>query len=157
MSATTSSNLKDDPEHHVTDILAAMALVGGLGGMMLRVKIGLDHTSYPQLIEAWKDRVTKMADLRHWPTSIKPDRVAIETLRYWLSNVCPECTGLKYTKHDKSPTLQSEVCPCCDGAGVMPMQFAGEIRKFAIDALEELSDIDVRVGIRVAKKLKKVD
>lgn len=155
--ATRSSNLRDSPTHHGTDVLAAMALVGGMGGLLIRLKVGLDHTSYPQALEQWRDRVTQMADRRHWPTSIQPARVANESMKYWLNNICPECTGLKYVKHEKSPTLQSECCPCCDGTGTKPMNFAPEIRKFCLDALAELGEIDRLVGIEASKLLKRTE
>ncbi len=153
-SATRSSNLRDGPNHHATDILAAMAWSGGFGAILIRLKIGLDHTSYPQAIEQWRAKVTEMADKKHWPTRISPDRVANESMKYWLNNICDGCTGLRYVKHEKSPTLQSEMCPCCDGTGVKPMPFAAEIRRYAIDALTELAEIDRLVGIEASKLMR---
>lgn len=156
-SATRSSNLRDSPMHHGTDVLAAMALVGGMGGLLIRLKVGLDHTSYPQAIEQWREHVTAIADRRHWPTSIQPARVANESMKYWINNICPECTGLGAIKHEKSPTLQAGCCPCCDGTGIKPMNFAPEIRKFCLDALAELGEIDRLVGIEASKLLKRTE
>jgi hypothetical protein len=155
--ATQASNLADDAHHHQLDIIKAVALAGGLGGLLIRVKVGLDATSYPQLVDRWKQHITRMADTKHWPTCVKPEKVAVEVLRYWLNNVCKECTGLKYVKHEKSPALKAEICPCCDGTGITPPKFANEYRRYALDAMSELEEIDLAVGINASKRLRNTD
>jgi hypothetical protein len=153
--ATQASNLADDAHHHQLDIIKAVALAGGLGGLLIRVKIGLDATSYPQLVGQWKLHITRMADTKHWPTCIKPEKVAVEVLRYWLNNVCAECTGVKFVRHEKSPSLKAEICPCCDGTGSQPPKFANEYRRYALDAMAELEEIDLAVGINASMRLKR--
>ena len=110
VSAAQSSNLIDDDRHNQTNVLCAAALcagltelkingesfakigamAGGLGGLLLRVKVGNDAGSYPQLLDAWVARVTYLADKKHWPTQIRPRKIAIATLEYWLNNICRE-------------------------------------------------------------------
>lgn len=145
IAATQSGNLKDSAERSSADLLKAFAMVGGMGGMLVRVKIGLDASSYPQLLDSWRDHVRQLADRKHWPTCVKPEKVAAEVLRYWLNNVCPGCTGV-VTRH---------ICPACDGCGILPPQFAPEYRRFAIDALTELEEIDRITGINATKLLRR--
>lgn len=144
ISAAQSSNLKDGAERASADFLKAYAMVGGLGSMLVRVKIGLDASSYPQLLTAWKDHVRQMADRKHWPVCIKPQKVAAEVLHYWMNNVCGQCLGV----------VTRELCPCCDSSGILPPQFAPEYRRFALDALAELEEIDRLTGVNATKLLK---
>lgn len=144
IAATQSGNLKDGAERSSADLLKAFALVGGMGGMLVRVKIGLDASSYPQLIDAWRDHVRQIADRKHWPTCVKPEKVSAEVLRYWLNNVCSMCTGV----------ATREICQACDGCGIAPPQFAPEYRRYALDCLAVLEEIDIATGIAAARLLK---
>lgn len=144
IAATQSGNLKDGAERSSADLLKAFALVGGMGGMLVRVKIGLDASSYPQLLDAWRDHVRQIADRKHWPVCIPISKVAAEVLRYWLDNVCRQCTGV----------VTRDICSCCDGCGITPPQFAPEYRRYALDVLAELEEIDRCTGVQATRLLK---
>jgi hypothetical protein len=144
IAATQSGNLQDSAERTAADFLKAYAMVGGLGSMLVRVKSGLDTKSFPQLLDAWQDHVRQMADRKHWPVCVKPSKVAAEVLRYWLDNICRQCTGV----------VTRAICSACDGCGITPPQFAPEYRRYALDALAELEEIDRLTGVSALKLLK---
>ena len=152
-STTLSSNLKDDAEHHNTDILIAIALSSDIAYLIFRVKYANDLSSYPQLRTLWEDKVRLKADLRHWPTNVKPERVAKITLEYFLANICDKCDALGYIKHESSPTLTATACPCCDGAKIKPFVCERDIRKYALDVLDELHQCEPNSEDRARKKL----
>lgn len=153
--ATMSSDLRDDEHHHVTDVLAAVALSSELGSLLFRVKYADEKSSYPQLRLEWIKKVTFKADYRHWPTNINPSHVAILTLDHWLNDVCGSCNGLGYEKHESAPTLTDKACKVCDGTGHKNFNPSPIIAKYALDVLDELHQLSETAGGMAIKKLRK--
>ncbi len=153
--ATISSNLRDSEHHHATDVLAAVALSSDMGSLLFRVRYGLDASCYKPLREAWIAAVTKKADIRHWPTNIKPANLAVMVLDFWLNDICNPCNGLGYTKHEHAPSLTDQVCTVCNGSGKIEFKCERSVRKYAEDILEELPQIAIDAEKRAIKRLAK--
>jgi len=84
--SVTSSNLKDDEQHHATDVLAAAALCETrLATKLFRVKYAADATSYAALLSEWTEIVTFKSLLRTWPVEVSPKKIARLSLDHWLS------------------------------------------------------------------------
>jgi len=41
-------------------------------------------------------------------------------LLWWLSSVCPDCSGLGHLKLPDTPTLEDAACPTCNGSKLRP-------------------------------------
>lgn len=147
-----SSNLKDDEHHTDTAVLAAVALSSPFASLLFRVKYADDKSSYKQLRTEWIERVTDKADRVHWPTRIKPWRVAVEALDYWLDDRCKACGGLGYQKHEHAPMLTDVACHICNGAGTIPFKCAQEIEKYALGLLDDLNQFAFIGGTEAMKK-----
>ncbi|MDC8759045.1 hypothetical protein [Janthinobacterium fluminis] len=109
--ALGSSNLRDDAHHHSTEVLAAAALCHDLGTKLFRVKYAGDATSYPALLEAWREVVITKAAHRTWPADVSPAKVARLSLDHWLNDVCLACTGRGYEPVRGKASTMSDV-PC---------------------------------------------
>ena len=147
-----SSNLRNDERHSEPDVLAAVALTSGFASLLFRVKYANDASSYSQLRTEWCEMVTIKADFGHWPTLIKPRRVAIVSLDYWLHDKCSACDGLGYQKHENAPCLTDVACHICDGTGTAPFKCDPTFEKYAIPLLSELQQFAVKGGIAAMKK-----
>lgn len=120
--ATTSSNLKCDDSHHDVDALMAVALCGvPLGPLLIRAKIGNEESAYRALQPAWLDVVAKTAFMKNWPEKIKVKVVAEKSLRHWMNDACPTCTGRKSDRIDNTPCLSGVDCVDCGGTGKRPV------------------------------------
>lgn len=147
-----SSNLKDDEHHTDTSVLAAVALSSPFASLLFRVKYANDASSYKQLRVEWIERVTEKADGSHWPTRIKPWKVAVEALDYWLHDRCEACEGRGYQKHEHAPMLTDVACHVCDGTGTVPFKCAQEIEKYAVGLLDDLNHMAYIGGARAMEK-----
>lgn len=150
--ATQSSDLTSDAWHHDCDSLAAVAICGvPIGNVLIRVKFGNDVNSYHELLRIWNKEVRKVADLHHWPTSIKPETVALKSLNYWINNICESCDGLGFLKIANTPALSSHECPLCGGDGIKLLVTSPSIQKKVetmVDRLEELVLTATRLSAR---------
>ncbi len=108
------------------DTLGALGLVGiteRLADAVFRLKYALDAKTYPDALRGVYG-LARALDQRHrW--RLKRRRLhwmARRVLDYWLSDVCPTCTGVRYEVAAGSPHLSDHVCPDCRGSGkrVMP-------------------------------------
>src|SRR4051812_11674779 len=172
--ATQSSNLMDDARHRQTDILCAAALhsglkqikingesfarigamAGGLGGLLFRVKFGNDAGSYPQLLNGWVSHVTHVADRNHWPTMLKPRKVAITVLNWWINNICTSCDGTGFKKHENPQLRTDDICDCCDGTLIKNIVCEPYELRYAEDVISELSEIDRMFDIGTKNRLR---
>ena len=151
--ATQSSNLKSDEHHFETDKLAAMALSGGIGNLLFRVKYASDVTSYNALLESWTAIVIKKAGLRQWPKHITPQKVASKSLAYWLNDVCEECTGRGFQQVTNTPILSETECKVCRGTTKKPLACEANWRVYIEDMVDELNGMAAHAGARAMKKL----
>jgi hypothetical protein len=116
--AIGSSNLRDDAQHHQTEVLAAAALCRDLGTKLFRVKYAGDASTYPALLEAWREIVKTKAGHRAWPADVSPAKIARLSLDHWLNDVCPACTGRAYEPVKGVPSVLSDIaCRPCNGTG----------------------------------------
>lgn len=152
-SSSISSDLTDDAHHHALDVVAAVAMAGGIGGLLYRVKYALDASSYPQLRTAWHDLIIETADKRHWPTNINLRRLSSITLDYWINDRCGDCNALGFGKFANAPMLTGDVCVMCDGTGTRPFTCDSTMRRYAIDSISNLECIASEAGAAARRKL----
>jgi hypothetical protein len=152
--ATLSGNLRNDALHTAPEVLMAVALAGGFSSQLIRLKFGIEAPSYRRVLEEWTWLVSGKAVRRTWPDHISPDRVAYQSLRYWLNSVCPACTGHGKVKVLGAPVLSEKDCPLCSGSGKTELRCEFRLRDYVLDMVEEL-DAYVRRGMfRANKKLR---
>jgi len=153
--AIGSSNLKDDATHHHTEVLAAVALSGGIGNLLFRVKYYDDKTSFNTLLEHWRDIVKAKASLRNWPLDINRNDVARESLEYWLNDLCLTCKGrghLPTVEHDR--VLEDDDCPACLGTARRPIAVKYlPTKKYVTEMVENLNDMTIAAGCAAISKL----
>lgn len=152
--AIGASNLRDDEHHHSTEVLAAVALCRDLGAKLFRVKYAGDSTTYPALLEAWREIVKGKAILRAWPADISPKKVARLSLDYWLNDVCEACTGLAYQHVPGVPTVLSDIaCRACYGTGTRPIHVQHRVLTYVQDMVEVLNAMSAGAAGKAMKKL----
>jgi hypothetical protein len=151
--ATLSGNLRNDALHNVTDVLAAMALSGGLSGRLVRVKFANDWSGYKRLLDHWTWIVSEKAVRRTWPDHIPVDTVAHLSLRHWLCSICPACTGLKRIKVLGAPVLAERDCPVCRGTGMVELRCEPRLRDYVLDMVEEVDGAFRNGMARASRKL----
>jgi hypothetical protein len=152
--AAISGNLRNDELHGATDVLAAMALSGTFGAMLVRVKYCNDVGSYHRLLHQWTWIVSTRALRRNWPEHIPINTVAYMSLRRWLNSVCPACTGLGYIKELGAPVLSDRPCKLCKGTGVTELRCEMRVRDYVLDMVDELETDMLRAVTRAKKKLR---
>lgn len=153
--AVTSSNLKDDDQHHSTEVLAAAALCQSrLGTKLFRVKYASDATTYASLLDDWIEIVTFKSLLRGWPADVKPRKIARLSLDYWLNDVCPVCTGTGYQTVPNVPKVLSDVqCKACNGTAKRPLHVKHNLTVFVQDMVEALEVMTIEAGDETMRKL----
>jgi hypothetical protein len=152
--AAISGNLRNDALHVTPDVLAAMALSGRFGAMLVRVKYCNDASCYYRLLHQWTWIVSTKALRRNWPVQIPIDKVAYLSLRRWINSVCPACTGLGYIKELGAPVLSDRACRLCKGTGQVELRCNPAIRDYVLDMVDELETDMLRAVIRAKKKLR---
>jgi hypothetical protein len=153
--AVGSGNLHSDEHHFDTDVLAAVALSSGFGGLLFRAKYFNDAASYRRLLDQWTWIVSTKAARRAWPEHIPVDQVAYLSLKRWMSSVCPACTGRRQETIFNTPSLSSRNCRLCDGSGELPLRCASHIKDYVLDMIEELTADERKAGTRAARKLRR--
>jgi hypothetical protein len=153
-----SSNLKSDEHHFSADSLAVAAMVAMANGaelanLLFRVKYGLDATSHRALLEGWKVKVAKKAELRQWPKHITAKKVAELSLGYWLNDVCEPCGGKGFEVEPGTPMLSDVPCKCCKGTAKRPLVCEANWRDYVLGMLEELDEMTRSAGGRAMKRL----
>lgn len=153
-SALGSSNLRDDAHHHSTEVLAAAALCRNLGTKLFRVKYAGDATSYPALLDAWREIVKKKAGHRKWPEDVSPAKVARLSLDHWLNDVCPACTGRAYEPVRGQATVLSDfACRACSGSGTRPVTAQHKMLHLVEDMVEALNVMVAHAARQTLKRL----
>lgn len=158
--AVNSSDLRDDELHHSTDALAASALadVTGsqslFGSLLVRVKYadGTIHKTFESgtgnlasLLRIWTREVAKKGQERRWVPANTAwdmqaaqtlyDRVATQSLAFWLDGRCQPCNGAGTMAETR------RTCTCCAGSGraqVDAGRFESEIVRALVGELEGL-------------------
>lgn len=152
--ALGSSNLRDDAHHHATEVLAAAALCRDLGTKLFRVKYAGDATTYPALLDAWRDVVVTKAQHRRWPADVSPAKIARLSLDHWLNDVCPACTGRAYEAVKGVPRLMSDVaCHACAGTGRRAVVAKHNIEQLVIDMVDVLDAMAAHAAGQTMKRL----
>lgn len=151
--AAASGNLKNDLYHFDADVLAAVALSSGYGGLLYRVKYQNDAASYHKLLHHWTWIVSCKALRRCWPEHIPINKVALISLNRWINSVCPACTGRRAETIFNTPSLSARLCRVCDGTGEAPLRVDARWRDYVLDMIEELHGDERKAGARAAKKL----
>lgn len=152
--AIGSSNLRDDAQHHQTEVLAAASLCRDLGTKLFRVKFAGDATSYPALLEAWREIVIGKAALRTWPADVSPSKVARLSLDHWLNDVCPACTGRGYEMVRGQPTVLSDVaCRACAGQATRAVQVQHKLQHLVEDMVEALNAMSAHAAGQTMRRL----
>jgi hypothetical protein len=153
--SVTSSNLKDDEQHHATDVLAAAALCETrLATKLFRVKYAADATSYAALLSEWTEIVTFKSLLRTWPVEVSPKKIARLSLDHWLNDVCPECFGTGFRATPDSPSLLSDIpCKACKGTAKRQVQAKHNLLNYVSDMVESLEAMTVQAGREAVRKL----
>lgn len=153
--AVKSSNLKCDDEHFDTDTLAAMALSGEhkLGSLLFRVKYANDASSHVHLFEQWSVIVHGKSIRAQWPKHIPATKVAELSLAYWLSDVCPVCTGRGHPVILNTPSLEENECQGCRGTGKKPLECEPTERSYIENAIDTLETMILRAGDEAMRKL----
>ncbi len=150
----TASNLRDDAHHHHTEVLAAAALCRDLGTKLFRVKYASDATSYPALLEAWREIVIGKAATRSWPADVSPAKMARLSLDHWLNDVCPACTGRAYEPVRGAPSVMSDVpCRICRGTGRRAVAAKHNELKYVEQMVEALDAISAHAAGQTMKRL----
>lgn len=152
--ALGASNLRDDAQHHQTEVLAAAALCRDLGTKLFRVKFAGDATSYPALLEAWIEIVIGKAAMRTWPADVSPRKVARLSLDHWLNDVCPACSGRCYETVRGQPTVLSDLaCRACAGQGTRAVQAQHKLQRLIEDMVEALNAMTAQAAGQTMKRL----
>jgi hypothetical protein len=153
--AVSSGNLKNDLLHFDADVLAAVALSSGYGGLLFRVKYQNDPASYHKLLHHWTWIVSCKALRRNWPEHIPINKVALLSLNRWINSVCPACTGRRHEVVFNTPSLSARVCRLCEGSGEAPLRVDQRWRDYVLDMIEELTADEYKAAARARKKLGK--
>jgi hypothetical protein len=107
------------------DVIGALGLAGiteTLADAVFRLKYNLDARTYDDSLDGVY-RLARALDQRHrWRLKRwRLRRMAKTVLDYWLSDVCPTCTGVRYEVVAGSPHLSDHVCQSCRGSGKREM------------------------------------
>ncbi|MBB3213437.1 hypothetical protein FHW67_002729 [Herbaspirillum sp. Sphag1AN] len=149
--AVNSSNLRDDEQHHATDVLAATALCETrLATKLFRVKYAGDATTYAALLAEWTEIVTFKSLLRTWPIEVSPKKVARLSLDHWLNDVCPVCTG---TGLQLGVGHTDAACKACNGTAKRPVQVKHSVQDYVRDMVESLEAMTIQAGGEAMRKL----
>jgi hypothetical protein len=151
--ATQSNNLKSDEFHHDVDSLAAVAMSTELGSMLFRVKFANDATSYVRLAQTWEWEVKKRAALAQWPIQINDAMVAKASLKHWLNDLCPACTGKGVQKKPFEDALSDDACEICEGTGKRPVDCHPRIKEYVEQMVFALDEAAVVAGGQAIAKL----
>ena len=149
-----TENLRDDSHHHSTEVLAAAALCRDLGTKLFRVKYAGDATSYPALLDAWREIVKSKAGHRTWPADVSPAKVARLSLDHWQNDVCPACTGRAYEPVRGQTTVMSDIaCRVCAGSGTRAVQAQHNMQHLVQDMVEPLNAMAAHAAGQTMKRL----
>jgi DnaJ-class molecular chaperone len=157
--AVNTSDLRDDEYHRATEALvaAAMADMTGsgavLGSLLCRVKFtdGTIHKLFESgtanlasLLRIWTAVVTEKGRSRGWVKANTEwdmraaiglyQRVAAQSLAFWLDGRCEVCEGAKVNQHRRN-------CECCAGSGqakIEGLRYEVELVKDMVSELEGL-------------------
>jgi hypothetical protein len=152
--ALGSSNLRDDAHHHSTEVLAAAALCRDLGTKLFRVKYAGDATTYPALLESWREIVITKASHRRWPADASPAKIARLSLDHWLNDVCPACTGRAYEPvKGVASVLSDAACRACVGTGRRAVIAKHNIEQLVVDMVEALDAMAAHAAGQTMKRL----
>ena len=172
--SVNSSDLRDDEFHRSTDALAASALadVTGsqnlFGSLLVRVKYanGTIHKTFESgtgnlasLLRIWTREVVKKGQERRWvPTNTAwdaqaafalYDRVATQSLAFWLDSRCQPCNGAGTMAETR------RTCTCCAGSGRAQID-AGRLESDLIKSMvSELEGLYQAHGGRAARLLRR--
>lgn len=155
--AVGSGNLRDDPQHFDTAVLAAVALSSSYGGLLFRAKYFNDASSYRRLLAQWTWIVSTKAQRRDWPVHIPIDKVARVSLKMWIYDGCPACTGRRKETIFNTPSLSAKDCTLCGGTGKVELRCHPAIRDYVRDMIDELFADEYKAGSRGARKLQSND
>lgn len=152
--AAESSNLRNDAYHHDTDTLAAVALSDlQFGSLLFRAKYSNDAESYKRLEEEWEWEVKKRAALEGWPLRVDEKRVATESLKYWMNDICPVCGGKGVKKMEFVDVLSDEACDHCEGSGKRSVDCDRHIRKWVEEMISALEGMTIMAAGAAMDKL----
>lgn len=153
-SAVGASNLRDDPHHYATEVLAAAALCRDIGTKLFRVKFAADASSYPALLEEWIRIVESKAALRLWPVDVSPRKIARLALEHWLNDVCLACAGRGYQPVKGAPSVLSDTaCRACGGTAKRAVEAKHNLIQLVEDMVEALNAISAHSAGQMMKRL----
>lgn len=171
--ALMSNNLRDDPEHHATEALAAAALAdiktcgAALGALLSRVKYADGSVSkvfesgtanVAQLLRLWGEVVAQKGAERKWikvknawdvesaPHAYR--RVAERSLAYWLNSHCVDCGGTSVGK-------KGLACKPCGGTGRAALPLGGFEKELVLDMVAELENLVISHNARAAGRMRR--
>jgi hypothetical protein len=171
--AVTSSDLRDDAYHTVTQSLIASAksdLKGGsevvLGSLLCRVKFGSATSKVfetgaddmASLLRDWSKAVVEKGKSRGW-VKIKAEwdivaahklyeRVAHASLAHWIDSRCPPCGGAGVNQDRR-------LCTCCAGSGRAQIEAGRFESGLILDLVSELEGIYQSHSARAAALLRR--
>lgn len=174
-----ATELRDDEFHYNTEPLAAVAISSGasgwindkpiiptfaegagIGNLLFRVKYANDATSYNPLLVKWTGIVLFKSAGRKWPKETDTGKIADLSLKHWLNDKCPICTGkmnlatgVTHLALAGTPILSDEPCPACRGTGTKPILCRKEVRDYVLDMIEVLNAMAARCADVSMKKL----
>lgn len=153
-SAIRSGNLKDDAQHHSTEVLAAAALASTIGSKLFRVKYAADATTYQALLTEWHAIVQSKAAHRGWPEAISRSQIARLSLNYWLNDLCDACGGFGVEMVRDVPNVRSDIaCKVCHGSAKRPLKGNQDTIKYTTEMVESLDAITRHAAGQVMRKL----
>jgi len=165
-----AGTLQDDEAHHATEPLFAAAVAdisdAELGSLLSRVKFGDGSISklyesgtqnLAGLIRLWRTVVRRKGVELKWVRMTAAwdvqaacalfDRVADQSLAYWLDGRCGVCNGA-------AQTPERRLCPCCKGSGRGELPSGGLEREKVLDMVAELEDQLLSHNSRAATRLR---
>jgi hypothetical protein len=179
--AVLSGNLQQF-EYRISnpDRLMALAFCDRkMGSEMYRAKTANDPQKIREMKALWRADLLKTARARHWRVKLPvvvevPDKIEIcevmlpmrhvwlvadVSLKTWLLDVCPECTGRKFQllnpESDGKQVLSEKACQACGGSGrLVPDVSDRALIDFVEEAIRILRTRYETIGRRATKRLR---
>lgn len=103
------------------DKVMALGLVGireRIADAVFRLKYGNDPRSYHDALAGVYSISRSLSQRENWRYRRSRLRwMSKRVLDYWLADLCPACTGLRFEQIIGTPHLSERMCRFCDGSG----------------------------------------
>lgn len=138
--AETSKNLQHKVDDCDVDVLGAV----GMSAIRNKKHLAVFRLKYLHDQEAFEESRSQFIS---WAKKLvinqglekNPVTVGSKALKYWLTDTCKKCEGLRYEVDPGSPYLSNRICKACKGLGKCPYPSNKEDKEL-IKALVEKAD-----------------